>query len=125
MRSLGENCATMPFWTVNGVRHVGVNTLTWSRMHHAAGGCLLCAALMLGTGSAIAAADPSSHSGGSATHTDNRGSANTPAKVKPLPAAQVGDHLADVLRNTINDVTSVLSTGRTAAPQTPGSAAPT
>jgi hypothetical protein len=91
---------------------------------------------MLGTGSAIAAADPESgtqsstqSSDSAATHdstathdTENRGSANKVRKVKPIPASEVGNHLAEVLRKTINDVTRILSTGRTASEQTPGEA---
>jgi hypothetical protein len=100
-------------------------------MHHAAGSCLLCAGLMLGTGSAIAAADPNSgaHSGGSAGGSatngqDRTGRPNTVRTVKTLPAAEVGNHLADVLRKTINDVTSILNSGRISSQQTSVSAAP-
>jgi hypothetical protein len=115
----------MPLWTVNeGPSQWGFNTLTWSRVHYAAGSCVLCAAFMLGTGSAMATADAGSgsHSGGSATHsTNNRGTANKVRTAKNLPVAEVGNHLADVLRKTINDVTSILSTGRIASRPIPGS----
>jgi hypothetical protein len=76
---------------------------------------------MLGTGSAIATADPSSggHAGsaGSGSHANNRGTAGKPPKITTPPASEVGNHLAQVLRNTINEINTVLTTGRTESQQ--------
>jgi hypothetical protein len=84
--------------------------VTWSHARNAAGICTLCAGLMLGTGSAIAAAEPDST--GSTTQTEHRTNANPVRRVESLPGTQTVGRLNEVLQKTIHDVTSVFGSGR-------------
>jgi hypothetical protein len=103
-------------------------------MHYAAGSCALCAAFMLGAGSAVAVADPGSgaHAGSPGSHSD--GTSGRPSRasdarshpkvprtlVKGTPPADMQTQLAAIVNKTINDVTSILNPSRIAAQLTSG-----
>jgi hypothetical protein len=96
--------------------------VTWSNARNAAGICALCAGLMLGTGSAIAAADPGSNDPN--TH-NNQPTARTSPQAAPKPVHKTGirpsqirtpdptvGRFTDALAKTVQDVFSVFGSGR-------------
>lgn len=106
---------------------MGVDTVVRSNVHYAAGICLVCAGLLIGSGTAIASADPDG--GGSPEHSQSGstgpGSAHRP---KVAPGETPALRAAVILRKTIADVASVFGSGRVPGqqpPSTPANSTPT
>ncbi len=117
MRLSGEIVAPFHYWTALRVHHMGVDTVVRSNVYRAVGSCVVCAGLMMGTGTAVSAAEPDT--GGPGQSQSSGAGPGPQHRSKAAPGENPAIRAAEILRKTISDVTSVFGSGRLPGQQPP------